>query len=64
MKLTNQDLANFISATRESVNRMLNRMKRERILSLQSGRLIIHDLDRLRRLCHCDGRCPSHVCII
>src|SRR5690606_6392360 len=64
MKLTNQDLANFISATRESVNRMLNRMKRERILSLQSGRLIIHDLDRLRRVCHCDGRCPSHVCII
>ena len=63
-RLTNQDLANFIGATRESVNRMLSRMKREHILSMRSGRLIIHDLNRLREFCHCDGRCPGNVCVL
>ena len=63
-RLTNQDLANFIGATRESVNRMLSRMKRENILSMRSGRLIIHDLNRLREFCHCDGRCPGNVCVL
>ncbi|MBO2532469.1 MAG: hypothetical protein CW342_06175 [Thermoactinomycetaceae bacterium] len=63
-RLTNQDLANFIGATRESVNRMLSRMKRENILSMRSGSLIIHDLNRLREFCHCDGRCPGNVCVL
>lgn len=64
LKLTNQELANFIGATRESVNRMLSRLKKEKILSIQSGRLFIHDLERLRELCYCDGRCPGNVCVI
>jgi len=64
LKLTNQELANFIGATRESVNRMLSKMKKEKILSTQSGRLLIHDLNRLRELCYCDGRCPGNVCVI
>lgn len=64
LRLTNQDLANFIGATRESVNRTLSRLKRDKILSIQSSRLIIHDLERLRQLCHCDGRCSGNVCIL
>lgn len=64
MKLTNQDLANMIGASRESVNRMLNKLKAEGTLSQRAGQIIVHDLNRLREMCHCDGRCPVDVCVI
>jgi len=64
LKLTNQDLANFIGASRESVNRMLNKLKAEGTLSTRAGHLVVHDLQRLRAMCHCDGQCPAEVCVI
>lgn len=64
MKLTNQDLANMIGACRESVNRMLNKLKAEGTIRMRTGHLVVHDLQRLRAMCHCDGQCPAEVCVI
>ncbi|WP_163972035.1 Crp/Fnr family transcriptional regulator [Oceanobacillus halotolerans] len=61
--LTNQELANFCGTSRESVNRMLNDLKRNDIISMIKGRIIIHDLDYLRTEINCEN-CPVVLCSI
>ncbi|WP_235848985.1 MULTISPECIES: Crp/Fnr family transcriptional regulator [Bacillaceae] len=63
MKLTNQDLAHFIGTSRETVNRMLNDLKREQIVKVQRGHIIIMDIQYLKRHLHC-GKCPLEICTI
>lgn len=63
LRLTNQELAHLIGATRESVNRVLCRLKSERVISVDHGHLVIHDLDRLKDEAHCED-CPLEVCVI
>lgn len=64
LHLTNQQLANFCGTARESVNRMLNELKRMNIISSsKQGKITIHDLDYLKKENHCDG-CPIEYCRI
>ncbi|MGG3890899.1 Crp/Fnr family transcriptional regulator [Metabacillus fastidiosus] len=60
-KFTNGEIADLIGATRETVNRMLNQLKRESVIRDEKGFLIILNIDKLRNLCHCEG-CPKYVC--
>lgn len=62
--LTNQNLADFCACTRESINRMLSELKKQRIISYaDSGKMIIHDLDFLRGKNGCNN-CPIEICNI
>jgi CRP-like cAMP-binding protein len=45
-----EELASLAGVTRETVNRQLQSWKRSGVLSLGRGRLMIHDLEDLRRL--------------
>jgi|SRR5690625_2543964 len=63
ISLTNQELANFCGTARESVNRHLNELKRNEIISYKNGRMIVHDLEYLRREINCD-QCPVIICSI
>jgi len=61
--LTNQDIANYIGTTRESVNRMLNDLKKSGILAMDHGYVTIHDIQYLKNYLHC-GDCPVEICTI
>lgn len=63
VEFTNQDLANYSATTRESLNRMLNDMRRNNIISIQHNHIILHDIDRLRAEIGCDG-CNADICNI
>lgn len=61
--LTNQELANFCATSRESVNRLLNDLKRNQIISMKKGNIIIHDLQHLKDEINCEN-CPIVLCSI
>ncbi|GAA0349206.1 Crp/Fnr family transcriptional regulator [Oceanobacillus sp. FSL W7-1293] len=62
--LTNQELAKFCAATRESVNRMLVDLRKRDIISMdKSGRIFIKDIDYLRDQIGCEN-CPIEICNI
>ena len=61
--MTNQDLANFCGTSREVVNRMLNDLKKEKVLSMEKSKIIIHDLEYLKDEIDCE-HCPVDVCTI
>lgn len=61
--LTNHELANFCNITRESVNRMLSNLKKEKIVSIHHKKITIHDLDYLKRAINCEN-CPLSICRI
>jgi CRP-like cAMP-binding protein len=64
IQLTNQELAKFCAATRESVNRMLSDLKKKNVLDYSpNGRIIILDLDYLREEIGCEN-CPIDICNI
>src|SRR5690606_10208927 len=44
LPLTNQELANFCATSRESTNRILNELKREKIISVRKGKIIVHNV--------------------
>jgi CRP-like cAMP-binding protein len=62
--LTNQELAKFCAATRESVNRMLSDLKKKsKIDYTPDGRIILLDLGYLREEIGCEN-CPIDICNI
>ena len=61
--LTNQDIANYMGTTRESVNRMLNELKKLKILSMKDGCILLHNVQFLKDYLHC-GDCPAEICTI
>ncbi|ADU31180.1 Crp/Fnr family transcriptional regulator [Evansella cellulosilytica] len=63
VQLTNQDIANYIGTTRESVNRMLNDLKKTNILSMKDGYITIHNIQFFKDYLHC-GDCPVEICTI
>ncbi|WP_106533553.1 Crp/Fnr family transcriptional regulator [Planomicrobium soli] len=63
LHLTNQELANFCGMTREVVNRMLSELKKQEVLSMQEGKLTIHDVNHLKVEINCEN-CPISVCKI
>lgn len=62
-KLTNSDLADYIGAARESVNRMLGELKKEDVIAIENGHIIIKNIQYLRNICHCE-MCPQEICRI
>lgn len=60
-KFTHTEIANFIGATRETVNRLLSQFRKQEILTTENGYLVILDLPRLKDICHCEG-CPKEIC--
>ncbi|WP_100011462.1 Crp/Fnr family transcriptional regulator [Lentibacillus sediminis] len=61
---TNQELAMFCAATRESVNRMLAELRKRDKISIQpSGKILIKDLQFLRDEIGCEN-CPIELCNI
>jgi CRP/FNR family transcriptional regulator len=60
-KFTNSEVAGLIGATRETVNRMLSKFKRDGLIDYDHGRIKIVNIEDLRELCHCEG-CPSSIC--
>jgi len=50
LRLTNQEMANMIATTRETVNRTLNRFWDEKLIDVRTAHVIIVDPDRLRAL--------------
>lgn len=63
MVLTNQELANFCGMTREVVNRMLNDLKKKRIVSMVEGKIWILDIAFLKNEINCEN-CPISFCKI
>ncbi len=50
LRLTNQEMANMIGTTRETVNRTLNRFWDDRLVDMRTAHVVIVDPDRLRAL--------------
>lgn len=63
LKLTNQELANFCGMTREVVNRMLSDLKKQNKVTMEQGKLFIHDIQYLKDGINCEN-CPIAFCRI
>ncbi|MCR6111384.1 Crp/Fnr family transcriptional regulator [Bacillus sp. A301a_S52] len=63
IKLTNQELANFIGSTRETVNRFFNELKKANIVYLEKGYMIIKEIEVLKKHLQCD-KCPVEICTL
>lgn len=63
LTLTNQELANFCGTSREVVNRMLSDLRKNEIISIDKGKITIHDLQYLKGEIDCE-ECPIDVCNI
>lgn len=63
MKLTNQEIANFIGTSRETANRMLQDLKKDKIIAFLNGNILIKNIDFLKNHLRC-GRCPVEICTI
>ncbi|MBA4543621.1 MULTISPECIES: Crp/Fnr family transcriptional regulator [Thermoactinomyces] len=48
--LTNQDFANMLGMSRESVNRVLNQLKKDQLLEISRKGIFIYNLDALKSL--------------
>ncbi|WCK55488.1 Crp/Fnr family transcriptional regulator [Aneurinibacillus sp. Ricciae_BoGa-3] len=59
--LTNQELGNFCGTTRERINRLLNELKKNRVISFKNGYITIHDLQYLKDMIDCED-CPPDIC--
>ncbi|MGJ9382649.1 Crp/Fnr family transcriptional regulator [Salipaludibacillus sp. CF4.18] len=63
VQLTNQDIAQYIGTTREGVNRLMNELKKENIISYDGNYIVIRDIKFLKDFLQC-GDCPVEVCTI
>ena len=50
--LTQQELANMIGTTRETVSRTLNTIEKDDIISTSRKKIVINDIDQLKKLMH------------
>lgn len=60
-KLTHMELSNMISATRESVNRMIIDLRAKDVLEYKDGIVTIKDKSYLQEICHCES-CTAEIC--
>lgn len=63
IRLTNTDLANLCGTSREMINRFLNDLRKQQIISTHGGQLIILNLNFLKQEIECDN-CPLAICRI
>jgi len=50
LRLTNQEMANMIGTTRETVNRTLNRFWDDRLVDMRTANVVVTDTEKLRQL--------------
>ncbi|MDG5789218.1 Crp/Fnr family transcriptional regulator [Evansella sp. AB-P1] len=62
-KITNQELANYVGATRESINRILKRLINENVISVNTKYITIHNKEYLKKQLRCNY-CPFKECTI
>ncbi|OIJ18415.1 Crp/Fnr family transcriptional regulator [Anaerobacillus alkalidiazotrophicus] len=62
-KLTSQELANYIGATRESISRILKNLTNEEIISINSKYITIKNIEYLQEHLRCES-CPYVECTI
>ncbi len=63
LPLTNQKLGDFCGTSRESTNKIINDLKRKNIISVNKGKITVHDLQYLRDKIDCEN-CPVEYCNI
>lgn len=63
LPLTNQELANFCGTSREVVNRLLSELRKADVISINKGKITIHDLNYLKKEIDCEN-CPNDICRI
>lgn len=63
-KVTNQEIGNYIGATRESINRILKRLENKKIISVNTKYITIHDMDYLKNHLNCNNCMYSSYCIL
>lgn len=63
LPLTNQELANFCGTSRESTNRILSELKRDKVISIKRGKISILNLQYLKDEIGCEN-CPLIYCSI
>lgn len=61
--LTNQELANFCGTSREGINRMLSDLRKDNIITINKGKITVHDLAFLKSEINCED-CPPELCNI
>lgn len=61
LKLTFNDIASFCATTREGANRIFSELKRDDIIDVAEGKILIMDLEYLREEIGCD-LCPIQYC--
>ena len=61
--LTNQELAEFCSTSRESLNRMVSELRKKGVVSYEKHHLVIHDMDYIMNDINCEG-CDKSICNI
>ncbi|WHX98885.1 Crp/Fnr family transcriptional regulator [Neobacillus sp. DY30] len=61
--ITTQDLAHFCGTAREIVSRILADLKKKEIITIEHKKIIIHNLDYLKRENDCEN-CPISQCTI
>ncbi|WP_433742337.1 Crp/Fnr family transcriptional regulator [Falsibacillus pallidus] len=63
-KMKNNELAEMIGTSRETINRMLNGLKKIEVVEYcGTGEIIILDMEYLKLQCRCEG-CPIDICRI
>ncbi|WP_234417322.1 MULTISPECIES: Crp/Fnr family transcriptional regulator [unclassified Lysinibacillus] len=61
--LTNTEIANLCATSREMINRMLNDLRKDKIIKIDRGYITILDLNYLKQEIDCEN-CPLAVCRI
>ncbi|WP_026585191.1 Crp/Fnr family transcriptional regulator [Bacillus sp. J33] len=63
LPLTNQELGNFCGTSRESTNRILGELKKDRIIASLNGKIVVQNLQYLKDEIGCEN-CPAVYCSI
>lgn len=63
LQLTNTEIANLCSTSREMINRMLNDLKKQNVISFEKGYITVLDLEYLKQEIACEN-CPTTICRI
>jgi CRP-like cAMP-binding protein len=50
LPMSRQDIADYLGLTIETVCRMLSELKREKIISIPTGQIVINDIESLQAL--------------
>jgi len=61
--MTDQKLAEFCGTSRESINRLMSKLRKEKVISTEKSYITIHHLDYLKEAINC-AECPVDLCTI